>query len=83
MLIGTLSTAVFYLILFGDSLVGGLYLDHLCETEGGIHIYQTVELNRPGFAGYRFVAIFFQQVNLLKTQPVQIRVARYQIIRLN
>lgn len=43
-LIGLLSTTVFYLILFGDSLVGGWYLDHLCETEGGTHIYQTVEL---------------------------------------
>jgi len=43
-LIGTLSAAIFYLILFGDSLVGTWYLNHLCETEGGTHIYRIVEL---------------------------------------
>lgn len=35
---------VFVLIPTGDSIVGHLYLDHLCSTGAGVKVYQTVEL---------------------------------------
>lgn len=41
---GTSVAIIFVLILFGDSITGRIYLNYLCETEGGAHIYQTVEL---------------------------------------
>ncbi|MDD5385393.1 MAG: hypothetical protein PHG89_11005 [Gallionella sp.] len=37
-------TLVFVLIPTGDSIVGHLYLNHLCSTEAGVKVYQTVEL---------------------------------------
>jgi hypothetical protein len=29
---------------FADQIIGSYYFDHLCKTEGGLHVYQTVEL---------------------------------------
>ncbi|MDH3630934.1 MAG: hypothetical protein OER98_07410 [Gammaproteobacteria bacterium] len=43
-IVRSLSVIVFILILIADSLVGNLRLDNLCESEGGTHIYETVEL---------------------------------------
>jgi hypothetical protein len=37
-------TSVFVLIPTGDVIVGRIYLNHLCSTETGVKIYQTVEL---------------------------------------
>lgn len=34
----------FFLALFGDEIAGRMYLNHLCETEAGVKVYQTVEL---------------------------------------
>ncbi len=33
-----------FLVLFGDEIAGKMYLDHLCATEAGVKVYQTVEL---------------------------------------
>lgn len=33
-----------FLALFGDEIAGRMYLNHLCETEAGVKVYQTVEL---------------------------------------
>jgi len=33
-----------FLVLFADEIVGKKYLDHLCATEAGVNVYQTVEL---------------------------------------
>lgn len=38
---------LFALLLFlpvSDQIIGRYYFDHLCETEGGLHVYETVEL---------------------------------------
>lgn len=35
---------VFFLIPTGDAIIGHLYLDHLCATEAGVKVYQTMEL---------------------------------------
>ena len=35
---------VIFLALFGDELAGRVYLRHLCATEAGVKVYQTVEL---------------------------------------
>ncbi len=35
---------VFILVPFGDSIVGQIYFNHLCETEAGAKVYQTIEL---------------------------------------
>lgn len=37
-------TLVFVLIPTWDSILGQLYLNHLCSTEAGVKVYQTVEL---------------------------------------
>jgi hypothetical protein len=39
-----LAFAVFLFLPFADQIIGRYYFDHLCETEGGLHVYQTVEL---------------------------------------
>jgi hypothetical protein len=41
---GGITGGIFFLILFGDSLVGHMYLNYLCTTHGGPHVYQIVEL---------------------------------------
>jgi len=33
-----------FLVLFADEIVGKKYLEHLCATEAGVKVYQTVEL---------------------------------------
>jgi len=33
-----------FLILFGDEIAGGIYLNYLCATKAGVKVYQTVEL---------------------------------------
>jgi len=33
-----------FLVIFADEIVGKMYLDHLCATEAGVKVYQTVEL---------------------------------------
>lgn len=41
------STGVILLLLalpFGDEIAGRIYLSHLCATEAGVKVYQTVEL---------------------------------------
>lgn len=38
------SFLVFFLILQGDELAGLAYFNHLCSTEAGVKVYQTVEL---------------------------------------
>lgn len=35
---------VFFLVPTGDEIVGRIYFNHLCETEAGAKIYQTIEL---------------------------------------
>lgn len=35
---------IFILIPTGDAIVGRIYLHHLCSTEAGVKVYQTVEL---------------------------------------
>jgi hypothetical protein len=35
-----------FLVPFGDEIAGRIYLNHLCATEAGVKVYQTVEL--PG-----------------------------------
>lgn len=40
---GSLFVVLFFLP-FADQIIGRYYFDHLCETEGGLHVYQTVEL---------------------------------------
>jgi len=39
-----LSLAVFALIPTWDEILGRMYFKHLCETEGGVRVYKTVEL---------------------------------------
>lgn len=34
----------FFLVLFGDEIAGRMFLNHLCATEAGVKVYQTVEL---------------------------------------
>jgi len=38
------SAAVFILLPIWDEIAGHIYFRHLCETEGGIKVYQTIEL---------------------------------------
>ena len=33
-----------FLVPFGDEIAGRIYLNHLCATEAGVKVYQTVEL---------------------------------------
>ncbi|MEO6976386.1 MAG: hypothetical protein ABI144_11035 [Gallionella sp.] len=33
-----------FLLPFSDDIVGRIYFNHLCESEGGVRVYQTVEL---------------------------------------
>ncbi len=35
---------VVFLLPFSDDIAGRIYFNHLCETEGGVRVYQTVEL---------------------------------------
>lgn len=39
-----IAIAILILIPTGDSIIGHLYLNHLCSTEAGVKVYQTVEL---------------------------------------
>lgn len=39
-----LTLAVFALIPTWDEILGRMYFKHLCETEGGVRVYKTVEL---------------------------------------
>lgn len=38
-------TVVFVLIPAGDSIIGNIYFNHLCATEAGVKVYQTIELS--------------------------------------
>lgn len=39
-----ITVAVFILIPTWDEILGRIYFKHLCETEGGVRVYKTVEL---------------------------------------
>jgi len=35
---------MFFLVLFADEIAGRIYFSHLCATEAGVKVYQTMEL---------------------------------------
>lgn len=41
---GALTGLFFIAVLWGDTIAGYIYLNHLCTAQGGSHVYQTVEL---------------------------------------
>jgi len=48
--LASIGTAVFLLFApVADSIVGEVYLKYLCATQGGIHVYETVELGAEYF----------------------------------
>lgn len=40
----TVVSVTLFLALFGDEVAGRMYLNHICATEAGVNVYQTVEL---------------------------------------
>ena len=42
--VGTLLFLVLLILPFADEIAGRIYFNHLCETEAGIKVYQTIEL---------------------------------------
>ncbi len=43
-LVALISLAVFALIPTWDAILGRMYFNHLCETQAGVKVYQTIEL---------------------------------------
>ena len=48
-IVALISLSVFALIPTWDVILGRVYFKYLCETEGGIHVYKTVELGPEYF----------------------------------
>jgi len=56
--LASIGTAVFLLFVpMADNIVGEVYLKYLCATQGGIHVYQTVEL-RPEYFSEDGLSLF-------------------------
>lgn len=50
--LASIGTAICLLFVpMADNIVGEVYLKYLCATQGGIHVYQTVELGPEYFKG--------------------------------
>jgi hypothetical protein len=43
-MVGATTATVFFLIPVWDQIIGSLYFQHLCRTEGGSKVYKTVRL---------------------------------------
>ncbi|MBI4937115.1 MAG: hypothetical protein HY846_02640 [Nitrosomonadales bacterium] len=56
---GLLGFVLVFMLPFADEIAGQLYLNHLCSTEAGVKVYQTVELPAEYWDGRgrpRFIA---------------------------
>lgn len=59
--LASIGTAVFLLFVpMADNIVGEVYLKYLCATQGGIHVYQTVELG-PEYFGEDGMPLFYDR----------------------
>lgn len=52
LIVGLVSLAVFALIPTWDMILGRMYFNRLCETEVGVQVYETVELDPKYFQKY-------------------------------
>ncbi|MEO1768096.1 hypothetical protein [Thiobacter aerophilum] len=55
---------ILFLLLFGDEIAGRIYLSHLCATQAGVKVYQTVELPKE-YWDEEGIAKFYRNFNSL------------------
>ncbi len=73
--LASIGTAVFLLVVpMADNIVGEVYLRYLCATQGGIHVYQTVELG-PEYFGEDGVPLFYDKKKLIEEMSLNGRYA--------
>ena len=60
---------LFYLPLGWDVILGRAYFHYLCATQGGVHVYQTVELG-PEYFDKNGIPLFFERTKTIDKMTV-------------